>query len=224
MKFAFIHNLDNIPGQHITFARQLAEQTNREFCVIRDLPSDMEEYCEAESIDMLFISCRNQRKEVQQWLNKTRDLRLPYVFLTDTMNHIRELHNVVSPVSMLEEEVHKAETLTHLARFTGAEILLLQAHDYGSRAKQNTDRISTALMQFDLKVKTEIAKKDSFSVGREAAERQKEWQTDLLVITASREYGLDDLFFGPQERHIIRSSNCPVLLLNPRGDLFSLCD
>ncbi len=226
MKFALIHNsTGTVAEQHIAFARTLAEQTNREFLLMpEEEDAELEDWCEANSVDMLFISCRNSRHEVQHWLNRCRNLRLPYVFLTDTMLHLRPLGTILAPVSMLEEEVHKAETLTHLMRYTQAKTVLLHAHDYGSRAQQNVNRIQTSLRQFGFEAEVEEAKKDSFSLNREACLRQNEWQTDMLVITASRDYGLDDLFFGPQERHVIRRSACPVLLLNPRGDLFSLCD
>ena len=41
---------------------------------------------------------------------------------------------------------------------------------------------------------------------------------------ASREYGLDDWLFGPPEQYVICHSPVPVMLVNPRADLFSLCD
>ena len=68
------------------------------------------------------------------------------------------------------------------------------------------------------------AKKDSSKVNREAAERQRDFVADLILLTASREYGLDDWLFGPEERHVIQRALVPVMLVNPREDLFSLCD
>ena len=68
------------------------------------------------------------------------------------------------------------------------------------------------------------ARKDSFKLMQEAAERQRDFHHDLLILTASRDYGLDDILFGPPERHAIRKSLVPVMLVNPREDLFSLCD
>jgi nucleotide-binding universal stress UspA family protein len=35
---------------------------------------------------------------------------------------------------------------------------------------------------------------------------------------------LDDWLFGPPEQYVIRHSPVPVMLVNPRADLFSLCD
>jgi len=61
-------------------------------------------------------------------------------------------------------------------------------------------------------------------ISKEATDRQKDFLSDMIMLTASRDYGLDDLIFGPPERHVITRSNVPVMLTNPRGDLFDLCD
>ena len=162
-------------------------------------------------------------------MDDCREERRPYVFVTNTMT-IKPLQRILVPVSMLEEEVYKAEICTYLARKTGAHILLLRANDYGSHAQQNVNRIITHIKSVAERTGENIsyevldARKDSFSLIKEASERQRDFRHDLLVLTASREYGLDDVLFGPPERHAIRRSMVPVMLINPRADLFSLCD
>ena len=179
--------------------------------------------------DIRLIKCENKSRAIQHHLNDCREERRPYVFITNTMN-IKPLHRLLVPVSMLEEEVYKAEICTYIARKTRAHIILLKAHDYGSYAQQNTNRIITHIRSVAERTGENItyevveAKKDSFSLIREASERQRDFQHDLLVLTASRDYGLDDILFGPPERHAIRHSLVPVMLINPREDLFSLCD
>lgn len=179
--------------------------------------------------DIRLITCKNDRREVQQQLDACREERRPYVFITSTMQ-VTPLRRILVPVSMLEEETYKAEICTYLARKTGAHIILLQAHDYGSHARQNVQRIVTHIEKISAQQTAPIsyeivmARKDSFSLIKEAAERQRDFQNDLLILTASRDYGLDDILFGPPERHAIRKSPVPVLLVNPREDLFSLCD
>ncbi len=190
------------------------------------------------SEDILQIHCLNSRRIIQRHLNECREERRPYVFFTDTMNPTAALsecadapfNSILVPVSMLEEETYKAEICTYLARKTGAHIILLQAHDYGHKAQNNVNRIVTHIEQVKertgekITYEVVIAKKDSFHLMREAVERQREFRNELLVLTASRDYGLDDILFGPPERHAIARSAVPVLLVNPRPDLFSLCD
>lgn len=196
--------------------------------------------------DIIEIRCLNRPRIIQRHLDECRDERRPYVFITDTMVPVSpsafqpispsspsgggRVGAILVPVSFLEEEVYKSEICTYLARKTGAEILLLLANDYGTKAKQNLNKIITHIEKVkertgeDIRYRVLQAKKNSFSLAKEAVERQSEWKNDLLILTASREYGLDDILFGPPERHAIARSRVPVMLINPRADLFSLCD
>lgn len=190
--------------------------------------------------DIRLIECDNNSRVIQRHLNACREERRPYVFVTNTMT-VKPLRRLLVPVSMLEEETYKAEICTYLARKTGAHIILLQANDYGSHAQQNVNRIVTHIKKVNEKLSSlpsregtgvgspisyEVvkARKDSFKLIQEAAERQRDFRHDLLILTASRDYGLDDILFGPPERHAIRKALVPVMLVNPREDLFSLCD
>ena len=180
------------------------------------------------------MTCDNTSRAVQSQLNACREERRPYVFVTPTMT-IKPLRRLLVPVSMLEEETYKAQICSYLARKEGAHVILLQANDYGSHARNNVNRIVTHFEKINSQLQTAntqqpvtyevvLARKDSFSLIKEASERQRDFQHDVLILTASRDYGLDDLLFGPPERHAIRKSLVPVMLVNPREDLFSLCD
>lgn len=179
--------------------------------------------------DIVRIECENKASVIQKHLNSLREERRPYVFITNTMN-IKPIRRLLVPVSMLEEETYKAEICTYLARKTGAHIILLQANDYGSHARQNVNRIVTHIKGVmertgeTISYEVAQAKKNSFKLTQEAAERQRDFQHDVLILTASRDYGLDDVLFGPPERKAIQRALVPVMLVNPREDLFSLCD
>ena len=190
--------------------------------------------------------CDGTRRDIQRVLDACREERRPYLVIrndelkikndspADTENHSKfkiqnsKLTSILVPVSILEEEVYKAEICTYLARKTGAHLILLRARDYGSKAKQNTQRIITHIQTIAERTGEEIsyevqeAKRDSFSFHKDF--HSTEWKHDLLLLTASREYGLDDWLLGPPELYAIRKSEVPVMLVNPRADLFSLCD
>ena len=154
----------------------------------------------------------------------------PFVKLCDRLANISYSCSGVDSNNLRMKEVYKAEICTYLARKTGAHLLLMKANDYGSHAQQNINRIITHIKAVEEKSGTPIsyevieAYKNSFKLYKEAVERQTETAHQLLILTASREYGLDDILFGPPERHAIQRSQVPVMLINPRSDLFSLCD
>ena len=128
------------------------------------------------------------------------------------------------PVSFLEEEVEKAQFASAFGRFCGSEVALLQANDYGSKAARNVERMKELFIKFSFTFSIRKAKKDSFKVDMESVQLAERENYGLLIASASREYGLDDIIFGPKERHMVKKSVKPVLLVNPRGDLYALCD
>lgn len=186
--------------------------------------------------DIRVECCDGTRRHIQSVLDSCREERRPYVIIKNECSAQQSccsevqkgLSRILVPISMLEEEVYKAEICTYLARKTGAHLILLRARDYGSKAKQNMQRIITHIQTVAERTGTQItyeeqvAKRDSFSFHKDF--HSEEWKHDLLLLTASREYGLDDWMFGPPELYAIRHSQVPVMLVNPRADLFSLCD
>ena len=207
--------------------------------------------------DIRVERCDGTRRSVQQVLDACREERRPYMVLKEQGTRSKETRhisknsdsidinldslfltpesNILVPVTMLEEEVYKAEICTYLARKTGAHLILLRANDYGSKAKQNTQRIITHIQTIaertgdNITYEERVAKGDSFHIHKElhtytSLPFREGTGIGLIILTASREYGLDDWLFGPPEQYVIRHSPVPVMLVNPRADLFSLCD
>ena len=195
--------------------------------------------------DIRVEHCDGSRRGIQQVLDACREERRPYVVIKDNCSaqqsccseaqNSSTLSSILVPVTMLEEEVYKAEVCTYLARKTGAHLILLRANDYGSKAIKNTQRIITHIRTIaertgePITYEERIAKGDSFHIHKELPVLSSTLQGGdrgrlLILLTASREYGLDDWLFGPPEQYVIRHSQVPVMLVNPRADLFSLCD
>ena len=178
--------------------------------------------------DIRLEFCDNSRRKVQHVLDTCREERRPYLITTPLTSNLSTLTSILVPVTMLEEEVYKAEICTYLARKTGAHLILLRANDYGSKAIKNTQRIITHIQTIaertgkPITYEERIAKGDSFHIHKELHNYPADFQ--LILLTTSREYGLDDWLFGPPEQYVIRHSKVPVMLINPRADLFSLCD
>ena len=184
--------------------------------------------------DIRVEHCDGSRRGVQQVLDACREERRPYLITTPLTSNLSPLTSILVPITMLEEEVYKAEICTYLARKTGAHLILLRANDYGSKAIKNTQRIITHIQTIaertgeTITYEERVAQGDSFHIHKELPALSStllgEDKGGLLLLTASREYGLDDWIFGPPEQYVIRHSQVPVMLVNPRADLFSLCD
>lgn len=181
-------------------------------------------YCDQKDVSFLIIQLiENKSRKIQQLLNACRELRIPYLLFKNSFGHL-QTEKILLPVNFLEEEIEKAQFASAFGRFCKSEITILQANDYGSKAASNTARIKELLDKFALVVRIEKAKADSFKVDKEAINKAAENEAGIIIITASREYGLDDILFGPKEQHLIKMSNVPLLIVNPRADLYALCD
>lgn len=184
----------------------------------------LDELCEQNDVSFLFIQLSdNKSSNIKKLLQNCRNLRIPYLFFKDTFTELN-MAKVFLPVNFLEEEMEKTQFASAFGRFCDSEIHILQANDYGSKAANNVNRMKEFFGKFSFSVNVEKAKSDSFKVDKEAVERAVAENAGIIIISASRDYGLDDLIFGPKEYHLIKKSAVPLLIVNPRGDLYTLCD
>ena len=182
------------------------------------------EFCDEVDVSFLLIQLiNNKSKTIKKYLNLCRDLRIPYILHKDSFTEMK-MDKVILPIGFLEEEIEKAQFASAFGRFCGSEIKMLLANDYGSKAATNAERMKELFDKFDFSYKLEKAKKDSFKVEMEAVEVAHNEQAGCIIVSASRDYGLDDIIFGSKESHVVKKSAVSVLLVNPRGDLYALCD
>jgi nucleotide-binding universal stress UspA family protein len=183
-------------------------------------------YSVCEELDALFLFIQlseSGSKSIRTALSACRDLRIPYVLYKDTFTSL-DLKKVILPIGFLEEEMEKAQFAAAFGRFCSSEIKMLLANDYGSKAAANADKMKSLFDKFNFGYTLEKATRDSFKVEVEAIQVAENEQAGIIIVSASRDYGLDDILFGPKEYHVVKKSPVPVLLVNPRGDLYSLCD
>lgn len=202
---------------------KFAQSWGRELELVGDSPADVELLENADTA-LVFILCNGQRKVLRQYLQHSRGLRMPYVILTPRMQWPDTFSQVLLPIGFLEEEVGKAQYAAAFGRFCSSSVCVLKPHDYGTRAQKNIDKSIALFDKFQLSYTIVEGKKDSFKIEEEAVRRSGELNSDVLIISSSRDYGLDDILFGPKEQHVIEKSTIPVVLVNPRKDLYSLCD
>ena len=182
---------------------------------------DVADVVEQLDASLLVVELTKQMS-VQSYLDAFRALRVPYLFVRAGQKP--NFEKVALPVSFLIEDKEKGPFAAAFGRFFKSQLVIFQPKDYGTKALQNIDAIKTLLDSFELNYEVRKASKDSNGVEREAAEWAATGEAGLVLISASREYGLDDLLFGSKERKIITRTNVPIMLINPRGDLYTLCD
>lgn len=163
------------------------------------------------------INVNPSRGEVQHLLNLTRTLRVPYIFVK---NGTAQFNTIGLPVKRFDEEREKAPYCGSFARYYSSCVTIYKPNDYGSGAARNIKAISDLLAKQDITPALVQCRHDSDNVELEAISHND----DIIIIGASRDYGLDDILFGPKERKVIIKAQMPVMVINPRGDLYPLCD
>ena len=182
---------------------------------------DVADVVEQLDASLLVVELAN-KLSVQTYLDAFRALRIPYLFVRAGQKP--NFEKVALPISFLIEDKEKGPFAAAFGRFLKSQLVIFQPKDYGTKALQNIDAIKTLLDSFQLNYEVRKASKDSNGVEREAANWAASGEAGLVLVSASREYGLDDLLFGSKERKMITRTNVPIMLINPRGDLYTLCD
>lgn len=223
---SFVDSDSQINEREIEIKLQLATLNIKEFQIFVQKASlnKLSEIVESNEVSFLFIQLLIPKsKKIKQLLSACRDLRIPYIFYKDEFNEML-INQVIMPVSFLEEEVEKAQFAAAFGRFCNAKVRLLIAKDYGTKAQKNAEKIIDIFRKFKFDFKIENGKSDSFNIDKEAVKIANFENVGLIIVSASRDYGLDDTIFGPKELHLVKKSNIPILLINPRADLYTLCD
>ncbi len=214
---------DNSPAE--TLAQKCSETTGMKVNFLEGNHAALfSETLEKEEAAMVVFEVSDKKpfSNISYLLKISRDLRIPYIFVKTNFPEIK-FHRVIVPITFLTEEREKGMFASAFGRFFKSEILLMPAKDYGSKAAATCRSIKQLLNKHDLNHSELTAQKDSYKVEMDAVMKAKIFDADIAIITASREYGLDDIIFGPKELHIIKKSEIPLMVLNPRGDLYVLC-
>jgi hypothetical protein len=176
---------------------------------------------EQKNVAMLVLEL-TQNADTQRYLNFCRNLRVPYLFLRPNIEF--GVEKISLPVSFLVEDKEKAPFASAFGRFCKSKILIYAPKDYGSKARKTINQMKTLFNSFFINYEEKQGKKGSFGIEREAVRNAKNDNCRMAIISASREYGLDDIIFGSKEKKIINSTKIPLLVINPRADLYVLCD
>lgn len=195
-----------------------------EWKVLTNSKADFEDFIEQSEASSLIFALSEHKgfNNVRRLLKMARPLRVPYFFVKPYFDEVN-LERILCPVTMLVEDRQKGVYASNLGKSFGSKVLMMTAKDYGSKAKQNSESIVTLLDKYGIQHEEVQAERDSYKVEREAVERAKELSAGMVLVSASRSYGLDDILFGPKEERIINDTDIPLLLINPRADLYVLC-
>ncbi len=213
----------------LRFANNLASSLNKNL-ITTTLPA-LDAEAILKELDIILFVCQissnsSQRKQIKQLLKEFREVRVPYLFVKENSSfNDSTISNIIAPVNFLPEEKEKASWCNNLGRLLNSDVTLIKPKDHGSRAAKNVAFISGILAKTQVPATIIDGNKSSSKIEFEALNliKNQQLKNPLLMISASREYSLDDIFLGPKEQHVALKAEMPLLIINPRDDIYELC-
>ncbi|MCU4176021.1 hypothetical protein [Carboxylicivirga sp. N1Y90] len=163
-----------------------------------------------------------------QLMKQSRQFKMPFLMVrpnTKAPNY----NTIYIPISFRKEEKEKFIWASYFGRFNNSDIVLIPAHEKDVTArniiKNHLLFAQNLLTKLNLSYKIIPGCYNSLSIAREATELAAANKNGIVLICSTKHYGPDQEIVGPPELKAIKNrEQVPVLCINPRKDLYVLCE
>jgi hypothetical protein len=150
----------------------------------------------------------------------------PFYFSKETSNN-NEFKKIIIPIDYRNGTKESVLWGSYFGRFNQSDIILHTAdHQSDSGLQYRVDEIIAFARklygQFNFNFWTDKGSSGSFGIHREAMKHSQTY--NLLIFTGSYNVTLLDYLIGTFEQRIVKRRRSPVLLINPRREMYVLCD
>lgn len=205
---------DNFPDCHPTF--QILKKPGNQ--LPRILADDLEV--------ILLVAGRSRFRDLDRPL---RSSPIPFLFLDDHSDRLSSFKRVLVPVDMRKQNKGSLLWSAYFGRHLQSEVIAIGANDKSKDARKS---VTAHLLSFKNHLtKTGVVhkiykgSKSSLAVQQEAFETAQELGADLLILLGSSYVTWLDLMIGlPEEKILNKAKDLPVLIVNPKRDIYLLCE
>lgn len=158
-----------------------------------------------------------------------QESQIPFLFVKGNSAKSLRYDQVLLPVDYRKVMKDTSLWASYFARFNQSEIDVFCARETNKEnqtmVKKNMKFIEQLLLKLELDVNFSNAQKGSFGLPFEALDKCKNDGHNLMIIPASQHISLLDLMIGLPETKLIRqAAEIPVMCINPKRDMYILCD
>lgn len=186
-------------------------------------------HLDEEVIMVIFPELPTSYLSQRKFISRSRKLRLPFIVLPQQSSEKWIPQNIIMPISHNRSDKEAAIWVSYWARFNQSRIILLTAQDKDSSATSNINlnfRFIDKLFK-NLNISYQVIEENcsSYKIGDAAVKRAAELKNSLVAITTTKYYSVEHLFISPRELLLIKNNaNVPIFCINPRKDLYVLCN
>jgi hypothetical protein len=165
----------------------------------------------------------------RKWSRAVRHSPVPFLFINEKQTTISDYKKVILPVDLRKESRDAILWASYFARFNRSGINAIAASDKARENKKSIQKnilwLKKLFSTFNLGIKVFKGSTNSLEIHFEALDLAKSSKADLIIILGSSYISIIDLIVGLPENKIIKDAGeLPVLLINPRKDMYMLCD
>ncbi len=157
-----------------------------------------------------------------------RNLRIPLIAVHDMLPRRTMFEGMVLPLDFNRESKEKAAWAGHISTLNKSSVSILTRHYkdpyFAASLRSNIALVKKLYtnLNVDYQIKFEADLKSD--IDKYAVDYAWYNQGAMVVIMATKEIAVDDLLFGLKEKKIIDNKyKLPVMLINPRDDLYLPC-
>jgi nucleotide-binding universal stress UspA family protein len=182
---------------------------------------------------LAIISYRNDLKNhpfsVPKLLKMFRKSRIPYLFVNKDIEDNLFYKKIILPIDSTKESKEKVLWASYFSRFNEAEVKVMTAHvkdEFFVRQLNNNQKFIRKIFDnFEVNFEIINTMEKEKDIDYYAIRVAQEENAGLVIVLSTKSYGLLDLINGPKElTSIMNKWQIPILCLNPRDDLYVLCD
>jgi len=157
-----------------------------------------------------------------------RNLRIPIIIVRDELPRRSIFRGIVLPLDFNRESKEKAAWAGHISTLNKSNVTILTRHynDSYFAASLRGNVVLVKKLFENLGVDYQLVNEPDIKCDVDKYAVDYAWYNngDLIVLMATKEIAVDDLLFGLKEKKIIENQyKLPVMLINPRDDLYLPC-
>ena len=157
-----------------------------------------------------------------------RNLRIPIIVVHDELTRRSFFSGMILPLDFNRESKEKAAWAGHISTLNKTKVNILTRHykDSYFAASLRSNLALVKKLYRNLNVEYQIICEADIKCDIDKYAIDYAWYNkgDMIVIMATKEVAVDDLLFGLKEKKIIDNKyKLPIMLINPRDDLYLPC-
>jgi hypothetical protein len=157
-----------------------------------------------------------------------RELRIPLLIVQNKMPDAQTFRQIILPVDFSKESKEKASWAGYFSKLHHSAVTIVHTsyNDgfFAAQLRNNLILIKKLFNTLNAAFEIHKAEKVKYGIDRYGVSYAKMKGAGMIIIMATKEMGIDDFFLGPREKRIIiNEDQLPVMMINPRDDLYVPC-